>query len=264
MSTTTLERPVTRPLDRPTPLTESNLDAMLRPVAAAPRSRVRLTRRGRLVVFVISLFLAFIVGMVIAERFLSELRGGAGDTGPEAELWERLRIAAEQAKQSLSEFEESVIKVELPDGEHRTFTLTRADFEAAIAPIVERLLRRAEDGAGPPVLVRAALRVLTNTSGKVPIARLCKDLRVTRQHLAREFSASVGVGPKFAARVMRVAGAARQAMAGSPWSRVAHDSGFADQSHLSREFVALRGHAPTELGVRVAPAGAIAPNAGRS
>jgi hypothetical protein len=60
MSTMTLDRP----LDRRIP---SDLDAMLRPVAAvAPRTRVRLTRRGRLVVFLASLFLAFVVGMLIA------------------------------------------------------------------------------------------------------------------------------------------------------------------------------------------------------
>ena len=61
MSTMTLDRPLESPLDRPV---ESNLDAMLRPVA--PRPEVRLTRRGRLVVFGLSLFLAFVVGMVIA------------------------------------------------------------------------------------------------------------------------------------------------------------------------------------------------------
>ena len=61
MSTMTLDRPLERPLDRPI---DSNLDAMLRP--APPRNRVRLTRRGRLVVFVVSLFLAFAVGILIA------------------------------------------------------------------------------------------------------------------------------------------------------------------------------------------------------
>ncbi len=72
MSTLTLDRPLARPIartiDRPMgPLSESELDAMLRPVVAgAPRSRVRLTRRGRLVVFVVSLLLAFAVGILIS------------------------------------------------------------------------------------------------------------------------------------------------------------------------------------------------------
>lgn len=78
MSTMTLDRPLDRPIDRPIdpPIDHSiewDLDAMLRPVAA-PRSRegrrrpssVRLTRRGRVVVFVISLLLAFVVGILIA------------------------------------------------------------------------------------------------------------------------------------------------------------------------------------------------------
>ena len=72
MSTLTLDRPLDRPvvrqIDRPIgPLSESDLDAMLRPVVTeAPRSRVRLTRRGRLVVFVVSLLLAFAVGILIS------------------------------------------------------------------------------------------------------------------------------------------------------------------------------------------------------
>ena len=74
MSTMTLDRPLDRPLDR---TVESDLDAMLRPVAppqaqtvcrepARQPSSVRLTRRGRVVVFVFSLFLAFAVGILIA------------------------------------------------------------------------------------------------------------------------------------------------------------------------------------------------------
>lgn len=68
MSTLTLERPLDRPI-------QSNLDAMLRPVA--PRPHVRLTRRGRLVVFVVSLFLAFVVGMAIAAGSVATQESGA-------------------------------------------------------------------------------------------------------------------------------------------------------------------------------------------
>jgi len=68
MSTMTLDRPLDRPIDLPLDRpVQSNLDAMLRPAPpAAPRSHVRLTRRGRLVVFAVSLFLAFVIGVLIS------------------------------------------------------------------------------------------------------------------------------------------------------------------------------------------------------
>jgi hypothetical protein len=51
-----------------------------RPVPLAPRSTVRLTRRGRVVVFVVSLLLAFAIGILVAAG--SVATGEAGTPEP--------------------------------------------------------------------------------------------------------------------------------------------------------------------------------------
>jgi AraC-like DNA-binding protein len=54
------------------------------------------------------------------------------------------------------------------------------------------------------------------------------------------------VGPKQAARLMRFWQARSLARAGCSLTDAAHLSGFADQSHLSREWRTLGGQTPTQ------------------
>ena len=63
------------------------------------------------------------------------------------------------------------------------------------------------------------------------------------------FAAQVGLGPKVAARVLRFRRAADLLVAGGPGTvaDVAARTGFADQSHLVREFRALAGCTPTRF-----------------
>lgn len=107
----------------------------------------------------------------------------------------------------------------------------------------------AEQSPSPPVL--EALWRIADTRGALAIGRLCRELRVTRQYLARLFDREVGVSPKLVARVTRVkhvmALAGRRARAVSePWARIAADAGYADQSHLIADFRALVGTTPAE------------------
>ena len=56
------------------------IEPPFRPVPLAPRSTVRLTRRGRVVVFVLSLLLAFAIGILVAAG--SVATGEAGTPEP--------------------------------------------------------------------------------------------------------------------------------------------------------------------------------------
>jgi AraC-like DNA-binding protein len=104
-------------------------------------------------------------------------------------------------------------------------------------------------GAAPPPLVREAVESIEASRGLVRVERLCRDLRVTRQHLARRFDATLGISPKFFGRVVRMQHVLRRAprMERGEWARLAFESGYADQSHLIDDLRELTGRTPSEL-----------------
>ena len=77
------------------------------------------------------------------------------------------------------------------------------------------------------------------------VSRLAASLGVTRQHLARRFTAHVGVTPKTFCRVARLWKVLRSTTGGRVnWARLAADLGYSDQSHLVTEFRSLTGLTP--------------------
>lgn len=112
--------------------------------------------------------------------------------------------------------------------------------------IQQALTPHLSDDPGPPPRVREALDLLQRTRGTESVARLCRDLGVTRQYLARLFDREVGLTPKLVARVMRVRHAMRLATANrrASWAMIALDAGYTDQSHLIADFRALAGVTP--------------------
>lgn len=100
--------------------------------------------------------------------------------------------------------------------------------------------------AGGPTLARPLLGAWQRlTSGPVRVDALAEELGWTRQHLSTRFREQIGLPPKTVARLARLYRAA--ALAGSlSWPDVAYRCGYADQSHLIRDFRALTGCTPTE------------------
>lgn len=122
--------------------------------------------------------------------------------------------------------------------------------EGTSVTVLHALVNAAMDGGTPPPpIVREALSAIEASHGLVRIDRLCRDLRVTRQHLARRFDAALGVSPKFAGRVVRMQRILQRAAAieRGEWARLAFESGYADQSHLVDDLRELTGRTPTEL-----------------
>jgi methylphosphotriester-DNA--protein-cysteine methyltransferase len=68
----------------------------------------------------------------------------------------------------------------------------------------------------------------------------------------------VGLSPKTAARLLRFADV-RQRIERAParWAQVAFDVGYADQSHLNRDFRQLAGTTPTDFVARLIPGGGV-------
>jgi len=68
-----------------------------------------------------------------------------------------------------------------------------------------------------------------------------------RPQLERLFRERVGVTPKVYARLLRFEASLSLARRGARWAEVAAGAGFADQSHLVREYRALAGTSPSLL-----------------
>ncbi len=81
--------------------------------------------------------------------------------------------------------------------------------------------------------------------GAVRLAALAQGAGCSHRHLVAQFREQVGATPKTAARVLRYARAARLLARGDlPPGQVAALCGYADQSHLTREYVSFAGTTP--------------------
>ena len=114
--------------------------------------------------------------------------------------------------------------------------------------IAQRLLagRLSEDQVAAPEVEYAVAR-LQATRGAARIEAVAAEVGWSRRHLAARFREAVGLSPKALGRLIRVEHAARRVRAGEALGDVAYAAGYADQSHLNREFRELVGCRPTEF-----------------
>ena len=95
-----------------------------------------------------------------------------------------------------------------------------------------------------------AWRLLTATRGRIRIGELAGRVFLSRRRLSTLFAAEFGLSPKEAARTMRfthaVARIGQDVRAGTlDLAALAAECGFADQSHLDREFRGFAGTSPS-------------------
>ena len=88
---------------------------------------------------------------------------------------------------------------------------------------------------------------LEATRGALPIARLEASTGLSGRQIERKFARHIGLAPKTFARIVRFRSLLSAAWAPGPrdWAGLAADAGYADQSHLVREFKSLAGLSPT-------------------
>jgi AraC-like DNA-binding protein len=86
---------------------------------------------------------------------------------------------------------------------------------------------------------------LVDSGGEVTIADLAAEIGWSARHLTNRFRAEVGLRPKETARIVRFDRARRLLGAGVRPGDAAARSGYFDHAHLTREFQALAGVAPT-------------------
>lgn len=110
--------------------------------------------------------------------------------------------------------------------------------------LADRLAR----GPVPSPALEWAWRTMGGAGGNVRIDALAHGAGCSHRHLVAQFREQVGATPKTAARVLRYARAARLLARGDlPPGHVAAVCGYADQSHLTREFARFAGTTPASL-----------------
>jgi AraC-like DNA-binding protein len=97
----------------------------------------------------------------------------------------------------------------------------------------------------PTAAVLAATR-LVETGGLGTVSALADGVGLSVRQLERQFREQVGMSPKSLARLTRFEAAQRRIYEGGELSftRLAHDLGYADQAHFTREFRAFAERSP--------------------
>jgi len=121
------------------------------------------------------------------------------------------------------------------------------------------LLHRLDSGPQPSPEVGRAWQLLVATGGSEPIGRVADEVGWSHKHLITRFRQQVGLAPKTAARLIRFDRVVRAMRGPRPhgWERIAAECGYADQSHLIREFRTFTGSTPTAFAAHAQPAGAV-------
>ncbi|MEU1188743.1 helix-turn-helix domain-containing protein [Streptomyces sp. NPDC005859] len=114
--------------------------------------------------------------------------------------------------------------------------------------LLDDILGRWRD-AGTPSSERVARAwsLLVRTGGAIPVPRLAEEVGWSVRHLENRFREQIGLGPKAAARVLRLQRARRLLAEGQSAAETAALCGFYDQAHLSGEFKAMTGCTPREF-----------------
>lgn len=112
--------------------------------------------------------------------------------------------------------------------------------------LLDRLLdERLAAGPQPAPALVWAWRTMQNAGGSVPIGDLARGAGCSHRHLVAQFREQIGATPKTAARLLRYTRAAGLlARSDLRPAQVAALCGYADQSHLTREYARFAGTTP--------------------
>jgi AraC-like DNA-binding protein len=99
----------------------------------------------------------------------------------------------------------------------------------------------------PDPAMRHVARLLRDARHPAPVRGLADELGMSERQLLRRCTTAFGYGPKMLHRVLRFQAALARARAGHDLARVAHECGYADQSHLAGDVRDLAGTSLTTL-----------------
>ncbi|MFB7876139.1 helix-turn-helix domain-containing protein [Nocardia sp. NPDC056064] len=120
-------------------------------------------------------------------------------------------------------------------------------WDARFAIVRAELLRRGAAGSRVDPEVAFAWRRIVVSQGRIRVDALAGEVGWSRKRLWARCKAQLGVTPKQAAQLVRFDNAAHRLAAGDSPAVVSAESGYADQSHLSRAAVSFTGLTPATL-----------------
>ncbi len=128
---------------------------------------------------------------------------------------------------------------------------------ARFALLDELLLTRLSRAAPVTPQLAYACRRLYASRGGLPIAALAEEIGWSRRNLTVRFASEIGLTPKTFARIRRFEWVTELLGAGAAETQAeaAFRCGYADQSHLNRDFRAFAATTPTDYVGRLLPDG---------
>ncbi len=98
-----------------------------------------------------------------------------------------------------------------------------------------------------PTVLRAWSR-LQQTTGRIRIGELSREIGCSRRLLETRFRDDVGLPPKTVARLLRFASVRQRIdQDRARWADIAYEHGYCEQAHLNRDFRELAGTTPAEF-----------------
>ncbi|MGH2893948.1 MAG: helix-turn-helix domain-containing protein [Solirubrobacteraceae bacterium] len=133
-------------------------------------------------------------------------------------------------------------------------------FDLVEAFLVRRMYRTPRAPAPDPAVAWAWERMRASHGG-VRVEALAREIGCSSRYLRDGFVRQVGLPPKTVGRLLRfhaVRERVARGRAGSgSWAEIARATGYADQSHLNREFRELAGTTPGDFVRRLIPEGGV-------
>lgn len=126
------------------------------------------------------------------------------------------------------------------------------DFDEAVEVFAGRL-RRVKNPTAFDGAVAAAVQLIDGSRGEIRVDDLAARLGVSTRQFQRRFKAASGLSPKTYIRARRVRATAVDLVEGRSrsWASRAAELGFADQSHMTKEFVALTKRVPNSFAKKI-------------
>ncbi len=125
--------------------------------------------------------------------------------------------------------------------------LTSAPTSRSVVVLRDVLIGRIGSTGSRDEIGQLAAFALSRWGGRVSIDTLANKHGLTRQQLARRFTAAAGMTPKLYARITRFQALVHTLLATdvSQWASVSPAAGFYDQAHMINEFREFAGSPPT-------------------
>ena len=134
------------------------------------------------------------------------------------------------------------------EGEHLEDAVLDAPNDARRRLVVEKFLTARLLNTEPHEQFDAAVSVIMQSRGQTRVAQLAAVVGWSPRQLEREFRTKAGLSPKALARIIRFQ-SLLQLVGEAPlrqWASLALEGGYADQSHMVREFREFAGQSPTD------------------